>query len=198
MTARRIPFLLLFLTILGMGLLPVSAQEGEDASPSELPPLPEGAFPSLESEPEETAEDFRVFRFGVEVEEGILGITPQASILLDLAGSFSSKIQLAGRVGFSTWFPIWDDIHSLFYVPLGLELRFPPSLSAQVLYYLPIDGTWENLLFRVGGGVDKRIIHGPKTDLYLTLQLGMGVLYLNDEKGMLFPFGVKIGTRINF
>jgi hypothetical protein len=189
--------LILLFFLAGFSLLFSQAEADAPADP--FPVLPDSAFPDVEDPRAEFGHlDPRVFRAGLELELGALGIVPQMSALIDLSGGLGYRFRLAGRAGFSWFLPLRDEGLSPFYIPLGLALRFPPFLTAELLYFLPLDGNWNTLLLRAGGGADYRVMGNGKTELYVTLQLLMALRAELASGETTFPFGAKAGLRLNF
>ena len=174
------------------------SQAGADAPAESFPVLPDSAFPEVEDPRAEFGHlDPRVFRAGLELEAGALGIVPHMSALVDLSGGLGYRFRLAGRAGFSWFLPLRDEGLGPFYIPLGLALRFPPFLTAELLYFLPLDGNWNTMLLRAGGGADYRVMGNGKTELYVTLQLLMALRVDISSGETTFPFGAKAGLRLN-
>lgn len=192
----RVVLFLFLLTLPGLSVL--FSQEGSEGSPEPLPVLPESALPEVEDPRAEFGHlDPRVFRPGLELELGALGIVPQMTALIDLSGGLGYRFRLVGRAGFSWFLPLRDEGLSPFYIPLGLALRFPPFLTAELLYFLPLDGNWNTLLLRAGGGADHRVMGNGKTELYVTFQLLMALRVDISSGDAAFPFGAKAGLRLN-
>jgi len=192
----RVVLVLLLAALPGAPVL--FSQEGGDPPAEPLPMLPDNAFPDVENPRAQFGHlDPRVFRGGLELELGALGIVPQMSALIDLSGGLGYRFRLAGRAGFSWFLPLRDEGLSPFYIPLGLALRFPPFLTAELLYFLPLDGNWNTLLLRAAGGADYRISGNGKTEFYATFQLLMALRVDISAGDAAFPFGAKAGLRLN-
>jgi len=206
----RPTLILLTLMLAGLPLLAQTAEEGvttveqpEEPSPAEIPqevPLPDlpPNFMPVDDPVEFGTTDPRIFRVGLEVDAGVHWIAPDFTVFLDLSGALNDKTRLAGKAGFTYFLPVMQNTFSTMYIPLGLELRFPPFLSAQFLYYLPLDFNFSKVMMRAGGGVDSKVADWGNIELYLSFHLNMTMLVETSTNSINFPMGAKLGTRLNF
>lgn len=189
---RKLLIILIVLFILPAGLYAVTGSSDpvapEDAAvETDEGVSPEGDGPPSEGEGEAPPEaEPGGFAVAVDLRLGgvSIGFAPALSAVVGVPMLLSTdSVSLAPLVGFMYFFDIWTDVHSTFYIPVGIEaVYYPYNLNLKVMYYPPVAATDGIHLLSVTGGAELMMFEAG--GFSMNLDFGIGPMFVLDPDGL--------------
>ncbi len=136
------------------------------------------------------AEGFRVavdLRLGGTAANFIPGLSAVVGVPMQLS---SDSVSLVPLVGFLYFFDVWTDIHSTYYIPVGIEAVYNPyNLKLKVLYYPPV-GTADGIhLLSATGGAELALF--DTGGFSMRFDIGLGPMFVFDPAGTAVLFSIN-------